>query len=93
MTEFNDDILVFDNGGESMDRYTVFPYWNNFDIRVAAQYLGLAPGGRGVSMWGEINLSDVPGLQLDESNWLGKRIPFASLDEETRNHILARIKD
>lgn len=78
--------LTYDNGGRTADRYTVFPY-----RRLAGTYgqgacLGLSDdctSPQGFSQWGE----GVPGRHL------GKRIPFASLPEHVRAHVLARIKE
>lgn len=79
---------IFDNGGKTIDRYTVVV--NEYNS--ASGYydmLGLDDqGGTVFSQWsnGEYDLND---------NWknrhLGKRIAFESLNELTQRHIAERI--
>lgn len=70
---------VYDNGGETLDRFTVFPWPGELT------FLGLDRRGRGFSQWGELPPGVEPGPHL------GKRIPFDNLDPATRAHILARV--
>jgi len=83
-----DNSRIFDNGGESADRYTIFPYLNSDDETERRTFLGFTPGGRGVSMWGEVSPDDLGNL-----SFLGEEIPFCSLDLESRNHVIMRLQD
>lgn len=75
-------LVVYDNGGVSLDRYTVYPWAHSRDRAERYTYLGLSEGGRSVSMWGE----------AQRGPHLGKIVPFDSLSPETQAHINARIK-
>ena len=68
---------IYDNGGETIDRYTVF--FHDFP----GDYLGLSEGGVSVSMWGE----------CEEGPHLGKKIKWDELSHETKTHIIARLCD
>lgn len=76
-----DALRVYDNGGKSIDRYSVVGIDGDTDAQNMRSMLGLSPGGHALSQfcWGH------------EGRHLGKRIPFASLDDDTRAHILRRI--
>jgi len=78
---------VFDNGGESADRYTLFPYLDSEDSNEQCMFLGFADGGRGFSMWGEVNNSDISNL-----SFLGKEISFYELSKDSQNHIVMRVQ-
>lgn len=82
------NIVVYDNGGESLDRYTVFPYLKSKDDYERRMYIGISEGGHGVSMWGEVSFSD-----LDNLDFLGTKISFNKLSKETQNHIIARLAE
>jgi hypothetical protein len=79
-----EDIVVYDNGGETLDRYTVFPYINRGNPRV---FLGLSEGGVGVSQWGELPPSSQHGQHL------GTAVKFRALSEATQSHIIARLAE
>jgi hypothetical protein len=78
---------VFDNGGESMDRYTLFPYLQSDDALQRVMFIGFSEGGNGVSMWGEVNNSDISNL-----SFLGKEISFYELSKDSQNHIVMRLQ-
>ena len=83
-------IRVYDNGGRSMDRYSVLfedmedpDRGGNVRPYGPRQSLGLSesPGSpQGVSMWG----SATPGP------WLGRRLYFAELPLNVQQHVIAR---
>jgi hypothetical protein len=68
---------IWDNGGETLDRYTVV--FNDFT------YLSLSENGLGVSMWGET--SEQPG------DYLGTEITLDDLSSDTIDHILYRVRE
>ncbi|MDX9668731.1 hypothetical protein [Pseudomonas sp. P8_250] len=76
--------IIYDNGGETLDRYTVFPYVKQGSPGV---YLGMSEGGVGFSQWGELPPSSQHGPHL------GKAVEFRALSEKTQRHILARLKE
>ena len=82
-------VIVWDNGGKTLDRYTAVFYGKGWefkragDCRIYHQYLGLSKGGIGFSCFGEI--------YLPCSN-LGRRVKWDELLEPTRDHILNRVK-
>jgi hypothetical protein len=77
-------VAIYDNGGETLDRYTVVT-----DEAVAYgshSMLGLSEGGVGFSQWSDGQ------FHYDEDNeHLGKRIPFESLTAATQAHIASRV--
>jgi len=81
------DSRIFDNGGDSIDRYTCFPYLNSENERERVMFLGFSEGGLSVSMWGEINPGDLVNL-----SFLGKEISFSDLSPESQNHVINRIQ-
>lgn len=77
-------IRVYDNGGSTIDRYTVVIDGADWDEDARPGFksmLGLNAGGRGFSQFTE----------GQEGRHLGRRIDFESLDEATRRHIAARL--
>lgn len=80
------DIIVYDLGDVTIDRYTVFPYLTSKDNAEQCNYLGLSEGGRGFSMWGEVDC-------VKDLSHLGEKVDFNSLSEETQKHIIMRLKD
>lgn len=77
---------IFDNGGKTLDRYTVV-----IDQPVGHytyEMLGLAEGGDGVSMWS--NGFYYPKGQGNNRH-LGKRVTFEDLSEATQRHIAERV--
>ncbi len=76
-----DALRVYDNGGKTIDRYTVVGVDGERDNDNMKSMLGVSEGGRAFSQfcWGH------------EGRHLGKRVPFASLDSDTRGHILSRL--
>ena len=77
--------IIFDNGGETCDRYTVFPQHGEFEGN-RTHYLGCSEGGRAISQWGEM-----PPTTAGSLDHLGRRVTLVELDTETRNHIIARL--
>lgn len=75
-------MLIYDNGGEILDRYTVIPWPDSDDPVTRSMFLGCDRGGLGYSEWGE--LTEPP------SDYLGTEIPFGDLDEATQKHIIRR---
>ena len=76
-------IAIYDNGGKTLDRYTVVTdeaAWNGYG-HDEFKMLGLSEGGEGFSQWG----TGQPGRHL------GKRVQFENLSEETQRHIAGRI--
>lgn len=79
---------IYDNGGETLDRYTVVFDNRRIDYRcneytLAYECLCLSdnPGHpTGVSMWGECNIG----------NHLGKKITLKSLPKHIQKHIAMR---
>lgn len=78
---------IFDNGGDSIDRYTCFPYLNSDNVNERVMFLGFSEGGLSVSLWGEINPDDLVNL-----SFLGKEISFSDLSPESQNHVINRIQ-
>ena len=76
-----DALRVYDNGGKSIDRYTVVGIDNERNNYNTKSMLGVSDGGRAFSQF----------CSGHEGRHLGKRVPFASLDSDTRAHILSRL--
>jgi hypothetical protein len=77
-------VRVYDLGGATVDRYTVVMVGKEWDESARKGYkmmLGMGPGGRGVSEWGEVQ----------EGKHLGRRVRWDDLPEETRRHIERRV--
>lgn len=70
---------VYDNGGETLDRYTIVHTCRPFrgNGRKFWEYIASSPTGAGIWIHGELN--ERPGPHL------GKRIPFESLPAPVRN--------
>lgn len=83
----NMGLIIYDNGGDTLDRYTVFPYTNSQTVGERLIYLGMAEGGVGFSQWGELPSSSQHGPHL------GKLVKFDDLSEQTRRHIAARLAE
>lgn len=78
-------IRVYDNGGTTLDRYTVVidgTDWDDSSSPGMKSMLGLNSGGRGFSQFTE----------GQEGRHLGSGIAFQSLDAETQRHIIARLQ-
>lgn len=78
-------VRVYDNGGATLDRYTVVIDGEDWDHDAGPglkSMLGLNAGGRGISQF----------TDGQEGPHLGKRIEFSELDEETQEHIIARLQ-
>ena len=78
-------IVIYDNGGKSADRYTVFPNAHSRDVLERRVYLGIAEGGRGFSQWGQLPVN------MPRGRHLGKIVKLADLSEDTQRHIAARL--
>jgi hypothetical protein len=83
-------VIVYDNGGETLDRYTVMPCGSEWMINTAGRrthrmYLGVDDfGGRSFSQWGE--------LPVERSyKHLGKRL--SRITPELRKHIARRLAE
>jgi hypothetical protein len=77
---------IWDNGGETLDRYTVV--FNDNDRHYKGrdlQYLSLSENGLGVSMWDY--LRQRPGEHL------GKKIEIDDLSSDLIDHINARLQE
>jgi hypothetical protein len=72
---------IYDNGGKTLDRYTVMTDELFTSLRHSFMALGMDHEGRGYSQWGEAQ----PGRHL------GKRVKFEDLDEATQKHIAERV--
>lgn len=89
--------MVYDNGGETADRYTVFPRNREWDATATPSRIGR----RGVCAYMRhcLGMSDYPSHPQGFSQFtvgipgshLGKRIPFSGLPVEIQRHALARI--
>lgn len=78
-------IRVYDNGGKTLDRYTVVIDGEDWDADASPgmkSMLGLNNGGRGFSQFTE----------GQEGRHLGAGIAFQRLDAETQQHIIARLQ-
>jgi hypothetical protein len=80
-------LVVYDNGGKTIDRYTVFPNAHSRDSSERRFHLSLSEGGKSVSMWDELPATTSRGRHL------GKIVPFSSLSAETQSHINRRISE
>ena len=79
---------VFDNRGQTADRYTVLMYWPELGEHVA--YLGMsgAPTNpQGVSMWGDGHGREIAGYRYREGHY---RVKWSDLPENIRRHVVAR---
>jgi hypothetical protein len=73
---------VYDNGGTSIDRYTVCLEVSRWEGHTALYTcLGCSEGGRAFSQFSE----------AQEGRHLGKRVKLAALDPATRAHIESRL--
>lgn len=79
-------LAIFDNGGATLDRYTVVTNMTGAGIQY--DMLGLSEGGDGFSQW-------TVGYYYENNGrlnrHLGKRVQFTDLSEETQAHIARRI--
>jgi hypothetical protein len=78
-------VRVYDNGGDSIDRYSVVIDGDDWKDSVSSgqvPMLALSEGGRGVSQF----------TSGKEGKHLGKQIKWEDLDEDTRNHIESRLR-
>jgi hypothetical protein len=80
-------VRVYDNGGETADRYTVVPQGPDYRERNGDQMmLGLSSNPtspQGVSQWSS----------GQEGPHLGKKIPFNKLPPEIQKHVLRRLSE
>lgn len=73
---------VYDNGGETLDRYTVCLEVSRWvDGKPLYNCLGCSEGGRACSQFSEAH----------EGRHLGKRVKLEALDADTRRHIMTRL--
>lgn len=77
-------LAIYDNGGKSLDRYTVVT--NLTGAGIMYDMLGLSEGGDGFSNWtvGQYNATG-------QNRHLGKKVEFTKLTEATQAHIAQRI--
>lgn len=77
-------IAIYDNGGRTLDRYTVVTSLTGAGIMF--DMLGLSEGGDGFSQWtvGQYNVTG-------SNRHLGKKVHFEELSEATQAHIAGRI--
>jgi hypothetical protein len=73
-------LAIFDNGGITLDRYTVVTSITGAGLMY--DMLGLSEGGDGFSQWtvGQYYRDD------RRNKHLGRRIPFEQLSEDTQAH-------
>lgn len=89
MKDITKHITIYDNGGETLDRYSVV--LNNYRRRGGVQAggrwlyecLSLNTGGNGFSQF----------CEAVKGRHLGKIVTFDSLDKETREHIMQRLSE
>ena len=76
---------IWDAGEDETDRYTiVFDPKQGYEANPGLfMTLGFSEGGRAVSMWGEAK----------EGRHLGKKIKWEDLSDDSRKHVIARIKE
>lgn len=82
--EVVDNITIYDNGGKTLDRYSVI--LNNYRRRNSEgkwlyECLSLDEGGTGFSQF----------CEAMKGRHLGELIDFESLSKETQNHIIVRL--
>ena len=70
---------IYDNGGKTLDRYTVVT--DEPDHSGYVMMLGINEGGDGFSQWS----TGQPGRHL------GERVQFENLSEATQKHIAERV--
>ena len=76
-------LAIFDNGGKTLDRYTVVTDWKDGKYLMM---LGLSEGGEGFSQWGS-------GQYTPKGNnrHLGRLVNFTELSDKTQEHIASRV--
>lgn len=77
-------IAIYDNGGKTLDRYTVVT--DEPDHSGYVMMLGLNEGGDGFSQWGSGTYN-----RGGNNRHLGKRVQFENLSEATQRHIAGRV--
>lgn len=80
-------LAIYDNGGKTLDRYTVVTDLTGAGIQF--DMLGLSEGGDGFSQWTVGQW--FPGSDGVRNRHLGKRTRFEDLSEATQSHIARRI--
>ena len=78
-------IAIYDNGGETLDRYTVVI--DNTTDDTLHDMLGLSEGGEGFSQWttGQYYGGGQPNKHL------GRLVQFTTLSGKTQKHIALRV--
>ncbi len=79
-------VRIYDNGGETLDRYTAIienPDWQTSAKPGYMPSLGLSEGGQAISQFGDAK----------EGEHLGKPIKWEDLDEATQKHIQSRLQN
>ena len=79
-------MIIYNNGGETLDRYTVFPFVRG---KCRTEYLALSENGLGFSMWGSMPVN----FRHSDCRHLGKRVQFDNLSKELQAHIIRRIAE
>jgi hypothetical protein len=79
-------LAIFDNGGKTLDRYTVVFDKGNWQGSKFHPMLGLDNGGVGFSQFSEGQYNP-----KTKNAHLGKQIEFSTLSPETKGHILYRM--
>lgn len=86
-------VAIYDNGGKTVDRYTVITNDRNIFIDGVAMFITDDRGGRYFSQWCEGKES----ILFDKNDnfktkcYLGQRVRFEHLNQETQKHIAERI--
>ena len=80
LRHLNVQVAVYDNGGATLDRYTVIPLdadWHGMALGLSTQ----PSHPQGFSQWG----------QCSEGPHLGKRIRFEQLPRNVQEHVMMRL--
>lgn len=80
-------LAIYDNGGKTLDRYTVITNLTELNAggRDIMECLALSEGGDGFSQWSTCDYTN------NEGSHLGKRVHFEQLSEATQRHIAERV--
>ena len=80
VVQWKQKIKCYDNGGKTLDRYTIIPFGNTFNWK-EYECLWCSEWGVGYSEWSSCIIG----------GHLWKRISFYALDKQTQDHIISRI--
>jgi hypothetical protein len=80
----NEVFAIYDNGGETVDRYTFVLQKEPHPRGSYWPYIGTDEHGHGYSQYGE--------LQQEPSTYLGKKVTWSMISEDLKSHIVARLE-